>query len=41
MRHRSHVLFPLINEVIRHPKILDAIEDLSTQFGSVSVCNLT
>ena len=28
MRHRSHVLFPWINEMIRHPKILDAIEDL-------------
>jgi non-heme Fe2+,alpha-ketoglutarate-dependent halogenase len=28
MRHRSHVLFPWINEMIRHPKILDAVEDL-------------
>src|ERR1700694_4014685 len=28
MRHRSHVLFTWINEMIRHPKILDAIEDL-------------
>jgi len=28
MRHRSHVLFPWINEMIRHPRILDAIEDL-------------
>ena len=28
IRHRSHVLFPWINEMIRHPKILDAIEDL-------------
>ena len=28
MRHRSHVLFPWINEMIRHPKILDLIEDL-------------
>ena len=28
MRHRSHVLFPWINDMIRHPKILDAIEDL-------------
>jgi non-haem Fe2+, alpha-ketoglutarate-dependent halogenase len=28
MRHRSHVLFTWINQMIRHPKILDAIEDL-------------
>lgn len=28
MRHRSHVLFPWINEVIRHPRILDAVEDV-------------
>src|SRR3979411_478129 len=28
MGHRSHVLFPWIKEMIRHPKILDAIEDL-------------
>jgi Phytanoyl-CoA dioxygenase (PhyH) len=28
IRHRSHVLFTWINEMIRHPKILDAIEDL-------------
>ena len=28
MRHRSHVLFTWINDMIRHPKILDAIEDL-------------
>ena len=28
MRHRSHVLFTWINEMVRHPKILDAIEDL-------------
>lgn len=28
MRHRSHVLFPWINDVIRHPKILDAVEDV-------------
>lgn len=28
MRHRSHVLFSWIDEMIRHPKILDAIEDL-------------
>jgi hypothetical protein len=28
MRHRSHVLFTWINEMVRHPQILDAIEDL-------------
>jgi len=28
MRHRCHVLFPWINEMMRHPRILDAIEDL-------------
>ena len=28
MRHRSHVLFPWINEAIRHPGILDAVEDV-------------
>jgi len=28
MRHRSHVLFTWINDMIRHPKVLDAIEDL-------------
>ena len=28
MRHRSHVLFTWINDMIRHPKILDAVEDL-------------
>jgi ectoine hydroxylase-related dioxygenase (phytanoyl-CoA dioxygenase family) len=28
MRHRSHVLFPWINDLIRHPKILDAVEDI-------------
>ena len=26
IRHRSHVLFPWINDMIRHPKILDAVE---------------
>lgn len=35
MRHRSHVLFPWINEVIRHPKILDAVEDV---FGPDILC---
>jgi chlorinating enzyme len=28
MRHRSHVLFSWIDEMIRHPRILDAVEDL-------------
>jgi non-haem Fe2+, alpha-ketoglutarate-dependent halogenase len=28
MRHRSHVLFPWINDMIRHPRILDAVEDV-------------
>ena len=28
MRHRSHVLFTWIDEMVRHPKILDAMEDL-------------
>lgn len=28
MRHRCHVLFTWINEMVRHPRILDAIEDL-------------
>ena len=28
MRHRSHVLFTWIDAMIRHPTILDAMEDL-------------
>jgi non-haem Fe2+, alpha-ketoglutarate-dependent halogenase len=28
MRHRSHVLFSWIDEMIRHPRILDAVEDV-------------
>src|SRR6201986_2136403 len=28
MRHRSHVLFTWIDEIVRHPKILDAVEDV-------------
>jgi chlorinating enzyme len=28
MRHRSHVLFTWVNEMVRHPKILDAVEDV-------------
>jgi non-haem Fe2+, alpha-ketoglutarate-dependent halogenase len=35
MRHRSHVLFPWINDVVRHPKILDAVEDV---FGPDILC---
>jgi ectoine hydroxylase-related dioxygenase (phytanoyl-CoA dioxygenase family) len=35
MRHRSHVLFPWINDVIRHPKILDTVEDV---FGPNILC---
>ncbi len=27
-RHRSHVLFTWVNEMVRHPKILDAVEDV-------------
>lgn len=28
MRHRSHVLFTWINDMVRHPRILDAVEDV-------------
>ena len=28
MRHRSHVLFTWIDQMVRHPTILDAVEDL-------------
>ena len=28
MRHRSHVLFPWVNEMVRHPRIVDAVEDV-------------
>jgi len=28
MRHKSHLLFPWINELMRHPKVLDAVEDV-------------
>jgi non-haem Fe2+, alpha-ketoglutarate-dependent halogenase len=28
IRHRSHVLFPWINDMVRHPKILDAVESV-------------
>ena len=35
MRHRSHVLFPWINALVRHPRILDAVEDV---FGPDILC---
>ena len=28
VRHKAHLLFPFLAEMIRHPKILDAIEDV-------------
>src|ERR1700732_2823811 len=28
IRHKAHLLFPFLAELIRHPKILDAIEDV-------------
>ncbi len=28
MRHRSHLLFPWINNLMRHPRVLDAVEDV-------------
>ena len=28
MRHRSHVLFTWINDIVRHPRILDTVEDV-------------
>jgi hypothetical protein len=28
LRHKSHILFPWLNELVRHPKILDAVEDV-------------
>jgi ectoine hydroxylase-related dioxygenase (phytanoyl-CoA dioxygenase family) len=28
MRHKSHLLFPWINELMRHPRMLDAVEDI-------------
>jgi non-heme Fe2+,alpha-ketoglutarate-dependent halogenase len=44
MRHKSHLLFPWINDLMRHPRVLDAIEDVlgpnllvwSTSFSSKS-----
>ncbi|MEZ5815694.1 MAG: phytanoyl-CoA dioxygenase family protein [Hyphomicrobiaceae bacterium] len=35
MRHRSHVLFTWVNDLVRHPKILDAVEDV---FGPNILC---
>jgi non-heme Fe2+,alpha-ketoglutarate-dependent halogenase len=28
MRHKSHLLFPWINELMRHSRVLDAVEDI-------------
>src|ERR1700730_12721950 len=28
LRHKAHLLFPFLAELVRHPKILDAIEDV-------------
>ncbi|MBV8652095.1 MAG: phytanoyl-CoA dioxygenase family protein [Alphaproteobacteria bacterium] len=28
MRHKPHLLFPWLNDLVRHPKILDAVEDV-------------
>src|ERR1700690_1429224 len=28
IRHKAHLLFPFLAELIRHPKILDAVEDV-------------
>src|SRR6201995_3162646 len=28
LRHKSHLLFTWLNDLIRHPRILDAIEDV-------------
>jgi ectoine hydroxylase-related dioxygenase (phytanoyl-CoA dioxygenase family) len=28
MRHRSHVLFTWVSDIVRHPRILDAVEDV-------------
>lgn len=35
MRHRSHVLFTWVNDLVRHPRILDAVEDV---FGPDILC---
>lgn len=31
MRHKSHLLFPWINDLMRHPRMLDAVEDVLGQ----------
>jgi non-haem Fe2+, alpha-ketoglutarate-dependent halogenase len=28
LRHKSHLLFTWLNELIRHPRIVDAVEDI-------------
>src|SRR5215831_19553380 len=28
LRHKTHLLFPFLAELVRHPRILDAIEDV-------------
>jgi len=28
LRHKTHLLFPFLAELVRHPKILDAVEDV-------------
>ncbi|MFZ0848032.1 MAG: phytanoyl-CoA dioxygenase family protein [Hyphomicrobiaceae bacterium] len=28
MRHKSHLVFPWINDLMRHPRVLDAVEDI-------------
>lgn len=28
MRHRSHLVFTWVNDLVRHPKVLDAVEDV-------------
>lgn len=28
LRHKAHLLFPFLAELVRHPRILDAIEDV-------------
>lgn len=28
LRHKTHLLFPFLADLVRHPRILDAVEDL-------------
>ena len=28
MRHKPHLLFPWLNDLVHHPRILDAVEDV-------------